>query len=167
MALRWSTPEDFDNALQTLNFAGTAGETRQTFTVATLDDAVLEAAETFTVSLSASDPLVADIGTGTGTIDDNDAAPALAMTQTVTDLNGGAVTPGDTLLYTITIVNSGVGDATVGRRHEIRSRSNTTLVAGSLTSDDPTDILTTEGRAGFTADLGTLSVRPERATATW
>ena len=66
------TPEDFDNALQTLNFAGTAGET-QTFTVPTLDDAVLETTETFTVSLAASDALVDASDTGTGTITVMDA----------------------------------------------------------------------------------------------
>ena len=66
-------PEDYDNALQTLNFAGNAGET-QTFTVPTLDDAVLESiAETFTVNLSSSNPNVGDTDTGTGTILDNDA----------------------------------------------------------------------------------------------
>ena len=50
-------PEDYANDAVTLNFAGTAGET-QTFTVATLDDTLVEGNETFTVSLTASDPLV-------------------------------------------------------------------------------------------------------------
>jgi hypothetical protein len=57
----------------TLNFAGTAGETQQ-FTVATLDDALLEGTETFTASLNASDALITDTDTGTGTITDNDTA---------------------------------------------------------------------------------------------
>jgi hypothetical protein len=66
-----ASPEDYDNVVATLNFAGTAGETQQ-FTVATLDDAVLEGSETFTVSLSASNPLVDDSDAATGTITDND-----------------------------------------------------------------------------------------------
>src|SRR5207248_3326573 len=61
------SPEDYDNVVANLVFAGTAGETHQ-FTVATLDDAVLEPTETFTVSLNALNPLVTDSDTGTGTI---------------------------------------------------------------------------------------------------
>jgi len=38
--------------------------------------------------------------------------PVLAATQTVSDLNGGSLNPGDALEYTITITNSGFGDAT-------------------------------------------------------
>ncbi|MCO5726070.1 gliding motility-associated C-terminal domain-containing protein, partial [Robiginitalea marina] len=58
-------------APQVLNFAGTAGETQQ-FTVATLDDAIVEGTETFTVSLTASNAAIADSDTATGTITDND-----------------------------------------------------------------------------------------------
>ncbi|MFV2068545.1 MAG: GEVED domain-containing protein, partial [Pirellulales bacterium] len=66
------TPEDYDNGAVTLNFAGTAGETKQ-FTVNTLDDVVLEGTETFTVNLSATNTLVTDSDTATGTITDNDS----------------------------------------------------------------------------------------------
>ena len=64
--------EDYDNATQTINFTGTAGETQQ-FTITTNDDAVLEGTETFTVSLDASNALVVDSDTATGTITDNDS----------------------------------------------------------------------------------------------
>ncbi len=64
-------PVDYNNLVARLNFNGTAGETRQ-FTVATLDDAVIEGTETFTVSLSASNPLIDDRDNATGTITDND-----------------------------------------------------------------------------------------------
>ncbi|MCP4233990.1 MAG: hypothetical protein GY770_10485, partial [Aestuariibacter sp.] len=68
------SPEDYANDAQSVTFAGTAGET-QTFTVASLDDALLEAAsETFTVNLSATNAAVDDSDTGTGTITDNDSA---------------------------------------------------------------------------------------------
>ena len=71
-----TTPVDYDNVVATLNFAGTAGETQQ-FTVATLDDVIVEPTETFTVSLNASDPLVTATDTGTGTLTDNDLVPAV------------------------------------------------------------------------------------------
>lgn len=64
------SPVDYDNVVSQLSFAGTAGETKQ-FTVATLDDGVAEGQETFTVTLSASNPSVNDSDTATGTINDN------------------------------------------------------------------------------------------------
>jgi hypothetical protein len=67
------TPEDYDNVVAALVFAGTAGETKQ-FTVTTLDDTVVEGTETFTVSLDAVNALVTDSDTATGTITDNDTA---------------------------------------------------------------------------------------------
>ncbi|MCH8094369.1 MAG: right-handed parallel beta-helix repeat-containing protein [Chloroflexi bacterium] len=90
-------PEDYDNVVATLNFAGTAGESQQ-FTVATLDDAALEGTETFTVSLNATDPLVTDTDTGTGTITDNDGA------QVTVDSISAA--EGSGLLFTVTLDNA-------------------------------------------------------------
>lgn len=66
------SPEDYDNGGQTLNFSGTAGQTLQ-FTVATLDDAVVEGTETFTVTLISSDVTVDDSDEATGSITDNDS----------------------------------------------------------------------------------------------
>lgn len=63
---------DYDNAIVTLNFAGTAGETQQ-FTVSSSDDVTPENAEMFTVNLSATNALVDTTDTATGTITDNDA----------------------------------------------------------------------------------------------
>jgi VCBS repeat-containing protein len=65
-------PADYNNVVARLNYNGTAGETHQ-FTVATLNDAVVEDVETFTVRLNASNPLVDDRDTATGTIIDNDS----------------------------------------------------------------------------------------------
>ena len=87
-----------------LNFTGAAGETRQ-FTVATLDDAVLEGTETFTVSLTASNALVDDSDTATGTITDNDNAAV-----TVQDVS---VAEGGGLLFTVTLDNAVQGAFTV------------------------------------------------------
>jgi uncharacterized repeat protein (TIGR01451 family) len=82
------------------------------------------------------------------------AAPALTMLKTVQDLTSAVVHPGDTLLYTITVTNSGTGDAT----NVIVSDpipANTTLVPGSLSSDDLTD-LAIEGNP-VVVQVGTLA----------
>jgi len=67
-----SSPEDYDNTPQELSFNGTAGETVE-FSVATLSDVLPEAAETFTVTLTPSNPLIDVSDTGTGTITDSDS----------------------------------------------------------------------------------------------
>ena len=85
---------DFDNSAVTLNFTGAAGETKQ-FTVTTTDDAVLEGAETFGVSLTASNGLIDDSDTAIGTINDNDSAAL-----TVGDV---AVTEGGSLVFSVTL----------------------------------------------------------------
>ena len=55
---------DYDENTTALSFTGTANETK-TFTVSTKEDAVLEANETFTVSLTASNAGVTATDTGT------------------------------------------------------------------------------------------------------
>ena len=90
-------PEDYDNVVATLSFTGTAGETAQ-FTVASLDDAVLESTETFGVSLTATDPLVTTTDTATGTLTDNDAAAVTV--EDVTAVEGAG------LLFTVTLDNA-------------------------------------------------------------
>ena len=64
---------DYDSSAGTLNFAGTAGEI-QTITLNITDDGLLEADETFTVTLVSSNALVDDSDTAIGTITDNDTA---------------------------------------------------------------------------------------------
>ncbi len=66
-----SSPEDYDNTPQELSFNGNAGETVE-FSVATLADMLAEDAETFTVTLTSSNPLIDVSDTGTGTITDSD-----------------------------------------------------------------------------------------------
>ena len=65
---------------------------------ATLDDAVLEATETFTVNLSASNALVTDTDIGTGTITDGDTAAVTV--DDVTMAEGGG------LLFTVSLDNA-------------------------------------------------------------
>ncbi|MFV1963450.1 MAG: Calx-beta domain-containing protein, partial [Acidimicrobiia bacterium] len=89
------SPEDYDNVVAALSFAGTTGETQQ-FTVATLDDAVVEGTETFTVSLSSSNTLVTDTDTGIGTITDNDTA-AVTLNNGTCAISGGSLTTSCTI----------------------------------------------------------------------
>ncbi|MEW6212238.1 MAG: DUF11 domain-containing protein, partial [Acidobacteriota bacterium] len=60
-------------------------------------------------------------------------APSLSATKTATVVGGGNAEPGDTLMYTVTITNSGPDPATnVNFTDTIDA--NTTLVAGSVTA---------------------------------
>ena len=96
-----------------INFTGTANETH-TFTVSTLDDALLEGTESFTVALSASDPLVTATDTATGTITDNDAAavplalgPSIVVDKTAVVADGSLDAAEDVINYTIKVDNTG------------------------------------------------------------
>ena len=91
------SPEDYDNVVAALVFAGTAGETQQ-FTVATLVDAQTESAETFTVSIDADNILVDDSDTATGTITNTE--PAAVTVEDVSVVEGGGLT------FTVTLNNS-------------------------------------------------------------
>jgi hypothetical protein len=135
------SPEDYDNVVATLNFAGSAGETQQ-FTVATLDDALLEGPETFTVNLNASDPLVTDTDTGTGTISDNDSATVAFQTGTsaTADESAGnhaiavilSVPSGTTPSpITVDVTDSGGGSATSGTDYSAAGTVPLTFPAGS------------------------------------
>ena len=109
------TPEDYDNVVAALAFTGTAGETRQ-FTVATLDDAVLEGTETFTCSSERGEPAGHRHGHGRG--DDHGQADSAAVTvEDVTAVEGGG------LLFTVTLNNAVQGGTTV----------NVTLSGGTAT----------------------------------
>jgi hypothetical protein len=79
------------------NVAIAAGDTSATFQVATLPDTTDETNQTFNVNLSAPvNTTIAD-GLGVGTINDNDAAPGVTMSDNPT------VAEGNDLIYTITL----------------------------------------------------------------
>ncbi|MFA5970638.1 MAG: Calx-beta domain-containing protein [Sphingomonas sp.] len=84
---------DYNAASGALTFA--PSDTTKTITISTIDDAVNEPTETFTVSLSATSG-GATISAGTGTINDNDAAPSFAIN------NAAAVSEGAALTFTVT-----------------------------------------------------------------
>ena len=87
---------DYTTNTTALSFTGTANETK-TFTVQTTEDAVVEAAETFTVGLTVSNAPsgVTATDTGTGTIDNDDSA-------TVT-IAGASTAEGGSLSLTATL----------------------------------------------------------------
>ena len=95
---------DYDSATQTLSFVGTVGET-QMFTVAINNDAIVEAAETFTVALGNLVPATAPLASITitdmalGTINDNDAATVTIADVTVNEAAG-------TMSFTATLDNA-------------------------------------------------------------
>ncbi|MDA1055090.1 MAG: GEVED domain-containing protein [Planctomycetota bacterium] len=136
------TPDDYDNGIRNLTFVGVAGETQQ-FTVSTLDDAVLEANETFSVQLTASNTLVNDSDTATGTIIDNDAAKV-----TVEDV---MAVEGDGLLFTVTLDKAvqGAFDVAVSLSDLSATGGDVPLIAPE-DYDNVTATLTFAGTAGET-----------------
>ena len=99
---------DYDENTAALDFTGTKGET-ETFTVSTTDDDVVEADETFTVSLSVSGTTLTDritaTDTGTGTVNNDDAA-----TLTVND---ASASEGNDITFTVTLDEAVQGGLTV------------------------------------------------------
>jgi hypothetical protein len=78
---------DYDATSGTLTFA--PGDTSETVTVTITDDAVNEAAEGFTVDLSAPTNATLADATGDGTITDDDAAPTLSIADAAVDEGAG------------------------------------------------------------------------------
>ena len=127
---------DYTENTTPLNFAGTANET-QTFTVSTIEDAVVEGNETFTVGLTVSETSldVTDDDTGTGTINNDDVAVTAAVT-----VNDASAAEGDSLTFTVTLTEGVQGGLTV-------TPSFTNGTAGSSDYTKNTTPLTFTGRA--------------------
>ena len=110
---------DYTASTAALKFAGAAGET-QTITVATVQDEVVEADETFTVSLgvSSASSWVVVGEPATGTIADDDGTVGGNATVTIADADA---VEGDPLTFTVTSEPGGArrsdGDAGLHRRH--------------------------------------------------
>jgi hypothetical protein len=150
---------DYDNTPQVLNFNGTAGEALQ-FTVTTTNDAIVEGTETFTVTLNASDPLVTDSDTGTGTITDNDTASVA--------VNNATAAEGSGLLFTVTLnnpvaggftVTTGYADVTATGGTDYNNTPQVLNFVGTTTPETQqftvttTDDATVEGTESFTVTL--------------
>src|SRR5262249_54809444 len=117
-------------------------------------------------------PVLSDDPDTTGTVGDPTltlvgAAPSIQVTMAdslATDVNGDNLfDPGDTILYTVVITNSGDQDAS-GLTFSSAVGANTTLVAGSVT----TTAGTASGAGGMVnVNVGTLAGAGGRVTITF
>ena len=131
-------PGDYTATTGTLNFVGNAGET-QTFTVPIIDDALIEAAESFNVTLSnPSNASVDSTDTAAVSITDNDAA-ALTIDDVTFDESAGA-----TATVTVTLNNVVPGGFTV----DFSTSDGTAVQPGDYTAT--TGTLNFAGNAGET-----------------
>ena len=128
---------DYTENTAALTFTGTAGETKS-FTVATTEDVVAEAAETFTVGLTVSGTTatVTATDTATGTINDDDSAAV-----TIADASADE---GDSLTFTVTLDKAVAGGLTV-----TPSFTDVTATEGTDYTEN-TAALTFAGTAGET-----------------
>ena len=167
---------DYDENTTALSFTGTKGET-QTFTVATTEDAVVEADETFTVSLTASnapaDATVTATDTGTGTIDNDDAA---SLTVAGSGVSDASADEGDSMTFKVSLSAAVQGGLTVtptytnGTASDTDYTKNTTALSFTGTKDEEKTftVATTEDavlEADETFTVG-LSVTPGTAGTT-
>lgn len=93
---------DYTTASGTLNFV--AGDTFKTFTVPTIDNALVDGNRNFTVNLSSASGATIATGQATGTVNDNDS-PSLSI-------SGGNTIEGGQITFTVTR-SSGSGTSSV------------------------------------------------------
>ena len=184
--------DDYSPEDQTVRFAGTAGET-QTFSVPTVEDAVEESDETFTVSLAVSGTtaVVAATDTAAGRIVDDDLTPVVltvdvssvseAVGPTVVEVT--AAFEGGVSLSRATAVQvtaGGAGDAAVPGTDYTASPASFTVAipAGAAAGSSPftldpvndtlmetDEALTVSGASGARAVTGTAVTLEDDDTA--
>lgn len=114
---------DYTATSGTLSFA--IGDTSKTFTVATVNNSVNEATETFTVNLSSpTNGATIAVGTGTGTINDNDAAPSFAI-------GNASATEGGNVTFTVTKTGTTDQSFTVNYATATNTAGSSDFTAGS------------------------------------
>ena len=158
---------DYTENTAALTFTGTAGETK-TFRVATTEDAVVEADETFTVGLSVSgtSETVRATDTGTGTITDDDGSAAVAI-------GDASALEGDTLTFTVTLDRAVDGGLTVtpsfadGTAASTDYTANTTALtfAGTAGETQTFKVATTEDALAEGDETFTVSLSVSGTTA--
>ena len=143
---------DYTENTAELTFTGTAGET-QTFAVTTTEDAVVEAVETFTVSLSVSGTTetVTATDTATGTITDDDS--------TAVTIDDASAVEGDPLTFTVTLDQVVSGGLTV-----TPSFTDATATSGTDYTEN-TAPLSFTGAAGETQTFTVATIEDEVAEA--
>ena len=167
-----------------LTFTGTAGETR-TVTVAVTGETVVEANETFTVSLGTPDNagVTVTTGTGTGTINNDDSATVALVGLTQSEGNSGTTN----FVFTATLsagvqggftvpVASANGTALAGTDYTAIAGGAQLSFAGTQGETQSVSVAVTgetlfEANEDFTVSLGTPSVAnvsssPATATGT-
>ena len=146
---------DYTENTTALTFSGTVGET-QTFTVATTEDGAVESNETFTVSLTASFSGVTATDTGTGTINNNDVRPAVALSGP-SDTQAGAFDVTITFSTSVTgfeqsdiVVGNGTATAFSGSADSYAA-TITPTTSGTVTVDVPENVAQDQAVNGNTA----------------
>ena len=136
---------DYTENRPALEFSGVAGESR-TFEVMSLEDAVVEYNEEFTVSMDLTEgPGGLQTGAaGTGTIEDG--------TETVVRVSEARAEEGEELVFTVTLENAVVGGVTV-----TPSYADGTALEGTDYTENVT-ALTFAGTAGESQEIAVSSV---------
>ena len=161
---------DYDSVLDTLTFAGNAGETQQ-FTVAITDDNLVELTETFGLSMNNLTPATAPASsidvtdTATGTITDNDSATFTIDDVTVNeaDMTMTFTVSLDTAIDTNVVVDVSYADvtATGGGADYDSAADQVTFLAGTTTAQTVTVAITEDNvvelTETFTASLSSAT----------
>lgn len=131
----------------TLIFA--AADTTKSITILTADDAAVESAETVLVNLSgATGGATVSDSQGTGTINDNDAAPTCGGVSFTIGSNG-AVTEGASSVFTVTKAGSTSSSCSVNY-----ATANGTAAAGSDYTAASGTLTFTSAQASMTVSVG-------------
>ena len=160
---------DYTENTSALTFAGNAGET-QSFTVTTTEDAAVEAAETFTVSLAVSDATAtvtaSDTATGTITNDDGSAAVTIA---------DASAEEGETITFTVTLdkavsgglkVTPSFTDVTATKGTDYTENTSALTFAGTAGETQSFTVATTEDTAKEHHETFTVSLAVSETSAT-
>ncbi|MBY8126526.1 cadherin-like domain-containing protein, partial [Vibrio fluvialis] len=139
-----------------------------TATVATIDDTIDEANETFTLTVGGVE--------GTATIVDNDAAPTISSVSTAVDASGEAVDEGEGAVFTVSLSNEStsaqtysfsLSNGTAGSDDYDTDLSNVTFSNG-VTYDADTGLITVPaGVTEFTATVATIDDTIDEANETF
>ncbi|OQX10063.1 MAG: hypothetical protein BWK73_21230 [Thiothrix lacustris] len=151
-----TSPADYTSVGTTISFA--AGETSKTVSIATIDDAEVEADETFTVAISAPTrgTVNAAAATATVTITDNDAPPAPTPVFSI----AGASVAEEAGTVTLTITR----DITTGAATVNVATADGTAIAGSDYTAATQTVSFADGAATATVTVSILNdALPEAA----
>jgi YD repeat-containing protein len=152
---------DFTASSGTLTFL--ASDPSKTISVPTSDDASVEGAETFSVTLSsASAGSAIGAATGTGTINDNDSAPTCGGVS-VSIVSNGAVTEGVNAGFTISKSGSTAGSCSVN----YATANGSAVAPGDYTAKAITTLTFTSGQASQAISVTTVNDSAVESTETF